>query len=158
MGHGRKCTVCKSPNRDLVDAALLEGASIESVVDASGLSFGSVQRHAKSHLPAALVEAVKTEQAAAAAVRAETLLESLRRLWAKAEDLLAQAESAGEYRTALAGVREARATLEVIGRITREIGPPVEVNGTAVDHSRLPTEKLRELDKIAEMACAPTLQ
>jgi len=156
---GRPCTVCASKDRDLVDAALLEGASVDTIAGCTGLARTSLQRHAKAHLPAALVEAAKAAEAAGVAVRTETLLDSLRRLWVKAEDLLAQAESAGEYRTALAGVREARATLEVIGRITREIGPQVEVVvNTGVDHSRLPTEKLRELEKIAELACVPTLQ
>jgi hypothetical protein len=155
---GRRCTVCAHEARADIDAALLEGTSEDEIAGCTGLARTSLQRHAKNHLPQALIDAVAAQDAQEKAVRAETLLESLRRLWAKAEDLLAQAESAGEYRTALAGVREARATLEVIGRVTREIGPPVEVNVTAVDHSRLPTEKLRELDKIAEMACTPTLQ
>jgi len=58
---------------------------------------------------------------AAAVVRGDDLLGTARELQAKTLALLARAEAAGDLRTALAAVREARGNLELLGRLAGQL-------------------------------------
>ena len=59
-----------------------------------------------------------------------TLVEALRHLIRRAEALLGAAEAAGNTSAGLAGVRELRATLELLGRATGELSdrPALVIN------------------------------
>jgi hypothetical protein len=74
-------------------------------------------RHYDDHLPARLAKAKEAEDVA----QADDLLAQVRALRSKSMALLLKAERAGDIRTALAGVREARATLELLLEIERRI-------------------------------------
>ncbi len=77
----------------------------------------SVTRHRASHLPAALAKA----QAAQEVTQADDLLGQLGSLKARALAILDKAEAAGDLRTALAGVREARGCLELLAEVEGEL-------------------------------------
>ncbi len=83
-----------------------------------------MQRHKDEHLAATLTksEAVKEE------ARADDLVEQLNQLRGKAIALLLAAERAGDLRTALAGVREARATIELLLEVEERIDRRPVVN------------------------------
>ena len=52
---------------------------------------------------------------------ADSLLDQLQCLQRKALDILAGAEKAGDLRTALMALREARGTMELVGKVTGEL-------------------------------------
>ena len=120
--RGRRCTVCARPpeERDAIDAALVAGeADTRISAKFRGISGDAVRRHRESHLPATLAVA----QQAAEVARADSLLEQVRTLHSRALVILDQAERAGDLRTALGGIREARGCLELLGRLEGELEP-----------------------------------
>jgi len=56
------------------------------------------------------------------------LLDQVNKLKGKAVSLLLKAEAAGDYRTALAGIREARACLELLLEVEGELNRAPQVN------------------------------
>ncbi len=113
----RACTICIHPDRKRIDAALIEGVPNRRIAAQWGLSETSVRRHADSHLPASLAQGKRADDAASA----DTLLDRLEELRSRAMRLLDQAEAAGDYRTALSGIREARGCLETLAEVQGEL-------------------------------------
>jgi hypothetical protein len=70
--------------------------------------------------------------------QADDLLSQLKQLNAKARELAAKAESAGDYRTALMAVRELTRLLELTGRITGELDERAHHNEL---HGHLPPDR-----------------
>src|SRR5262249_44706212 len=120
----RVCTVCAHQSRQEIDAALTTGAPYRRIAPQYGLTERSVRRHAADHIPAMLAQAAQAK----VVTQAGDLLTQVQTLQAKALDLLAKAEAAGDYRTALAGVREARGTLELLARLRGELDERAVVN------------------------------
>lgn len=118
------CSVCTSEHRDSVDKALLTGASTRAVAGQFGLGRNAMARHRAAHVVERLARAEQVAEVASAT----NLLTELRALRSKAISLLLKAEKDGDYRTALAGVREARATLELLGELQGEIDRKPVVN------------------------------
>jgi predicted ABC-type transport system involved in lysophospholipase L1 biosynthesis ATPase subunit len=81
-----------------------------------------VRRHRAAHLPATLQQA----HAAAEVTRADGLLEEIGELQRRLRAYESQAASAGDLRVALLALREARATLALIARMTGQLdaAPP----------------------------------
>ncbi len=113
----RTCTVCSHPSRPAIDKALVGGAAFRHIASQFGTSTTALQRHKADHLPAAVATAHEAESGA----RADDLLEQLQALRNKAMALLLKAEAAGDYRTALAGIREARACIETLLEVEGEL-------------------------------------
>jgi hypothetical protein len=113
------CTVCRHPDRRQVDAWLIDHLPFRTIVDRTALSKGALIRHYDDHLPETLAQA----KAAAEVARADDLLTQVKALRGKAIQLLQRAEANGDYRTALAGIREARGCIELLleveGRLDR---------------------------------------
>jgi transposase-like protein len=120
----RRCTVCDCPERHGIDEALVTGAPYRSVAKRFGLSESSVYRHKTEHLPAHLLRAKGVEEAA----RADNLLEQVRHLQTRALDILDRAEEAGDLRTALAAISQARGNLELLGKLAGELDERPVVN------------------------------
>jgi len=113
----RRCTVCDHAARVAIDGALVSTDSYRHIAARHGVSTTALQRHKADHLPAALSKAKAATQVA----NADDLLTQLGALRSKALGLLMKAEQAGDYRTALAGVREARSCIEVMARMMGEL-------------------------------------
>jgi hypothetical protein len=113
----RTCTVCVHGDRPAVDQALVNHRPYRNIAAQFRLSTSALVRHHDDHLPEALTKA----KAAADVAQADDLLAQLRALRSKAMALLLKAEQAGDIRTALAGVREARATLELLLELSQRI-------------------------------------
>jgi hypothetical protein len=122
----RRCTGCDHPERHSIDEALISGAPYRSVAKRFGLSESSVYRHKTEHLPAQLLKAREAEEAA----RADDLLEQVRSLQAHALAILERAEEAGDLRTALAAISQARGNLELLGKLAGELDERPVVNLT----------------------------
>jgi hypothetical protein len=120
----RRCTVCDHPERPGINEALVTGAPYRSVAKRFGLSESAVYRHKTEHLPAHLLKAREVEEVA----QADDLLEQVRYLQGHALDILECAEKAGDLRTALAAISQARGNLELLGKLAGELDERPVVN------------------------------
>ena len=120
----RPCTICRHPQRDQIDAALIAGDSYRALAERFSLSTTALSRHSQAHLPAILAQA----QQAADVARGDTLLDQARDLQAKALGILQKAEDANDLRLALVAIREARGTLELLARLQGELQETTTVN------------------------------
>jgi transposase-like protein len=120
----RRCTVCDHSERHGIDEALVPGAPYRSVAKRFGLSESAVYRHKTEHLPAHLLKAKEVEEVA----QADDLLQQVRNLQAHALDILERAEKAGDLRTALAAISQARGNLELLGKLAGELDERPVVN------------------------------
>jgi transposase-like protein len=125
----RRCTVCDDLERQSIDEALVSGAPYRSVAKRFELSESAVYRHKSEHLPAQLLKAREVEETA----RADDLLDQVRNLHTHALDILGRAEKAGDLRTALAAISQARGNLELLGKLAGELDerPVVNLNISA---------------------------
>lgn len=113
----RTCTVCSHPAREAIDEALVEGVAFPALAAKYGVSKDALSRHKAKHLPAKLVMARAAEDVA----QADSLLDQVRDLQARAHRILDKAEGAGDLRTALGAIREVRGNLELLARLLGEL-------------------------------------
>jgi len=137
----RRCTVCMHPQRADIDKALIGNDMFRNISLKYGISIGSLQRHKKNHLMGQLAEVQRARDAALHQIGAEyaeqvkkdviiasDLLDQIQELRYRAVSLLNQAELSGDFRTALAGIREARECIELMSKIIGQLdeSPKVE--------------------------------
>jgi hypothetical protein len=120
----RRCTVCDHPQRQAIDEILVTGAPYRSVAKRFDLSESSVYRHKTEHLPAHLLKAREVEEVA----HADDLLVQVRDLQRHALGILERAEKAGDLKTALAAISQARGNLELLGKLAGELDERPVVN------------------------------
>lgn len=112
----RKCSVCSHPEVDAINEALISGVSYRRIATQYGLTEASVRRHKSAHLPAALVKASEASQVASA----DDLLSQIKALQAKALAILDR-NLGKDDKIALSAIKEARANLELIGKLLGEL-------------------------------------
>jgi hypothetical protein len=120
----RSCTICTHPEREAIDEALVGGIAFPALVAEYRVSKDSLSRHKANHLPAKLVMAQAAEEVA----QADTLLGQVRDLQGRALTILGRAEEAGDLRTALGAIREARGNLELLAKLLGELDERPVVN------------------------------
>ncbi len=120
----RVCTICNHTERAAINAALLDGTPYRHIAARYGTSTGALQRHKEEHLPVALVQAKEAEDIA----EADDLLGQVRALQGRAMTILDKAEAAGDLRTALTAIREARGNLELLARLLGELQEGATIN------------------------------
>ncbi len=120
----RACTVCSHERREEIDRALVGGSPNLSLSSLFGVSEAALRRHKANHLPAHLAQAEKAREVA----RADDLLEEVRDLQSRARAILDKAEGAGELRTALGAIREARGNLELLAKLLGELDEKPQIN------------------------------
>jgi transposase-like protein len=120
----RRCSVCDHPERQKVDEALVTGAPYRSIAKRFALSDSAMYRHKAEHLPARLAKA----REAAEVAQADDLLAQVRDLQDRALAILDRAERAGEFRTALSAIREARGNLELLAKLLGDLDERPQVN------------------------------
>jgi len=116
--------ICTHPQRDEIDRALVSGQALRTIADHYPVSKTSLIRHKQSHIPQTLTESVKVEEIA----RADSLLEEVCDLQAKALDILEQAEVNGDFHTAVYAIREARGSLELLAKLVGKLDKRPTVN------------------------------
>ena len=123
---GRVCTICTHKKRfDIEELLATRQASYRNVAQRFGVSLDAVGRHVRSgHIGALLALAADAELAA----QADTLLDRIEALHRRTLAILEAAEDTDEHRTALAAIREARANLELIGEVTKELDQAGTIN------------------------------
>jgi len=121
----RRCTVCAHPEVEAIDLALVAGEPYRRVANRyESLSQAAMQRHEENHLPATLTKAKEIREIS----RADDLLASVRSLQERALSILGKAEEAGELRTALSAIREARSNLELLAKLLGGLDERTVVN------------------------------
>lgn len=156
----RKCTVCTHPELEAINAALVNNVSFRRIASQFSLVETSVRRHKADHLPGHLTQAVQAEQV----THADDLLSQVRDLQAKALNILAKAEKAGELRTALQAIAQARQNLELLANLLGKLQQTPTVNITlSAEWIELRTVILQALEpfpeariKLAEVLSAGT--
>ncbi len=109
----------------MIDRALVRGESMRGIVARySTVGRMSLQRHRKQHLPELLSKAYAAEEAA----RADALLTEIRGLQVRTLLMLQEAERAGDLRTALAAVREARNNIALLAEMRGELDRRPTIN------------------------------
>jgi hypothetical protein len=120
----RSCTVCTHEARKEIDRALVAGEPFRNIAERFGTSAAALHRHKADHLPVKLTKAREAEEVA----QADDLLSQVRDLQARALAILDKAEAAGELRTALSAIREARGNLELLAKLLGELDERPQVN------------------------------
>jgi hypothetical protein len=121
---GRPCTVCTHPDAPAINQALVNRRPFRNTAQQFGVSVWAVLRHHDDHLPETLAQAKAAEETA----QADDLLEQVRALRSKALALLLKAEKDGDIKTALSGIREARACIELLAEMMQRIDRRPTVN------------------------------
>lgn len=120
----RVCTISTHSERAAIDAALLDNTPLRDIAGRYGVSKSALARYRNDRLPAALAKAHEAGEVA----HADDLLQQVRQLRGKAISILLAAEKAGDLRTALMGVREARACVELLAEMEGELNRAPQVN------------------------------
>src|SRR5689334_8345925 len=124
----RACTICAHPERNAMDTAIIRGEPNRRIATRCVVSEAAIRRHhTAGHITAAIARAAEASEA----TRGEDLLNQVRSLADHALGILQAAEADGDRRHALGAIREARACLELLGRVAGELGPDVNVQVTA---------------------------
>ncbi len=123
---GRDCKVCAHEDKNIIDQRLISGTPTRTIADEFGIGRESVNRHKKNHLPVELLKSKKLAEISAA----DELIERVEGLFNKALLLLDKAEADGKYSAAASAIKEARSSLELIGKISGELKSGTVVNLT----------------------------
>lgn len=155
----RPCTVCTHPDLEAINTALLEGSdSLRVIAERFGLSQTSCQRHKKTHIPTQMAKVIAAQESKEVA-HAGSLFDQVEELRRKSLELLDKAERAGDFRTALSGVREARACIELLLEVQGELerGTSVHVHsGQVLQLQQVVVEALKPFPE-ARIAAAKAL-
>ncbi len=121
-----RCTVCQHPDIDQINQRLVAGGTARKLADEFGLNYGAIQNHRKKHLPKLLVkaQAVKDQNAA------DELLSQVRDIYERALNIMERADSDQKYQPAVSALKEARNSLELIGKLIGQLKTGTEVNIT----------------------------
>ena len=114
---GQTCTVCRNEARETVDQAFVAGEPLRNIAERTGLSTTALHRHKTDHLSATLVKASVAQDEA----HGSRLLEQVKGLVDEAMASIERSKEAGKEKDVLGGIREARHSLELTGRITGEL-------------------------------------
>lgn len=120
----RTCTVCRHPERAIIDGALVAAEPFRVVARRTGLSDTALFRHKTNHIPLTLRIATQAVEVA----RADDLLGQVHDLRERAVTLLETAEDAGNLRVALQGIREVRSCIELLARLAGELDARAQRN------------------------------
>ncbi len=145
----RRCTVCAHPQREEIERAIARGESYRTIAYQYSVSHVAIIRHVRAHLPQQVQAAVQAE----AVERGASVLSQVRRLNAKALQLLEEAANNRRYSGAAAFLKEARELLTLEARLLGELDAQnrVEVH-THLDVRTLAVRIARELEDEPELA------
>ena len=150
--RGRPCTVCQHPKRDEIDKRLAIDSNFAGISrDFAGISEDALKRHKEKHLTGALAKAENIKEV----VKADALLEDVKSLRKKALGILESAEKAGDLKTALLGIREARSCMELLAKVEGQLKDTPQINFTlSAEWIELRTIMLTALDPFPEAKLA----
>ena len=116
----RTCTVCNHRDREEIDSALLGGEAFRNLAKRFATSPTALFRHKRQHIPLALARANEDRESA----HGNSLLDQVQQLQVRAMSILDKAEQAGDLRTALAAIGQAKGVLSLRAQVTPAEEPP----------------------------------
>jgi len=122
-GSGRPCSICGHPQRAEIERELLGGTSFRKVAARYETTPQSLIRHRNAHMSRSIVAAAQHEAREVEQAHDASLLDQVRDLSRRALEMMAEARSAGDLRTALSGVSAATKLLELQGKFLGQIAP-----------------------------------
>ena len=114
----RKCSICAHKERDSINRLLVNSESFRNIAKRYGVSTAALLRHNQGHIHDLLRKAKEATEI----TRGENLLEEIKGLRNEAKRISAKAERAGDFRAALAGVRELTRIVELLARLHGALG------------------------------------
>ncbi len=120
----RTCTICSHNQAHVINVALVAREPYRDIARRYGVSKDALKRHSQEHIPKLLVQAKQAVEAS----QADDLVRQVKGLQAKTIQLLNDAEAAGELRTAIAAIREARGNVELLAKLRQIIDERPQVN------------------------------
>ena len=125
---GRQCTVCAHNDIEEINRLLLCSDSYRDIARQFALSKDALSRHKESHIPELLSKSADLKAEVESTQGNQTLAE-VRELKVTALEILAVAQGAGDLKTALMGIREARSCLELCMKAEGQIkdGPQITI-------------------------------
>jgi hypothetical protein len=115
----RRCSVGTSPAREAVERDLLTGRPVSRIAADTGLAATSIRRHRDRHLGPKLAEALARRET----IDADKLLDWLTGLHDKTLLGIARTEAKADWGAMRGFIREARANIELLGRLAGIIDP-----------------------------------
>lgn len=109
----RTCTICRHPDRALIDDALLAGTPYRAVAGRYHVSKSALERHKAEHLPRHLSQA----RGAAEVVQADSLLGRLQELNSETRAILSEAKDGGNNELALKAIARVEKQLELEAKL-----------------------------------------
>jgi hypothetical protein len=149
----RTCTICSHARLSEINNALVKNEAYRRVSKRFGASASAMYRHQQEHLPAsrsALVEDNAPELALDS-----TLLAKITRLEAEARRLGKKAEDAGDFRGAMAAVRELVRIVELLGKLQGEITEPGAMTVNVVYVTPPPVDSSKRIRSVVVDVEAP---
>lgn len=121
----RKCSVCIHEKRREIEKGLLSGTTLRHLSASFGMSATSLFRHAKSHIPVALVKAKQVVEE----IKAETLFDRLREINSEARAILEEARAGGskDNDLALKAIARIEKQLELEARLLGELDESTKI-------------------------------
>ncbi len=125
---GRTCTVCNHKDLEEINKLLLSGEPYRTIADQYDLSKTALIRHKESHISELLSKSTDLK-AEVESIQGNQTLSEVRALKARALEILAEAQGAGDLKTALMGIREARSWIELCMKAEGQIkeGPQITI-------------------------------
>ena len=120
----RTCTVCAHDEAHAINVALVAREPYRDIARRYGVGKDALKRHSGEHIPELLVKAKQAVDSA----DADDLIRQVKSLQGKTLSLLLEAEKAGDLRTALAGIREARGNVELLAKLRQIIDDRPQLN------------------------------
>jgi hypothetical protein len=114
------CRACVDPRRDWIDAQLVAGATLRSLVTATGLSLGGLSRH-RAHLKQLLASTLEKRSESENEEHGASLLSRVESLVAEGQDICAKAKAAGKFAAASNALNSVARSLELIGKLSGEL-------------------------------------
>lgn len=118
------CKCCAHENRDILDAALIQGIPKRRISTQFGMSEGSVRRHAKNHLMSTLAASSKAYEM----TQGEILLHKIEALEYDAQFIKRELLDKEDHIGALRAIRELVRILELLARLKGELIEIQQVN------------------------------
>ena len=114
----RTCLACSSSVREAIDKALVAGEPLRNIAKRVSISPAALVRH-KSHVAGALVKAQERREEKLG----DTIFDEMKRVLAKAWELLGKMEAEGDHRGSIVALREVRECLGSLnGLVTKAEG------------------------------------
>jgi hypothetical protein len=132
MNRRGSCLVCDSQHLRAITEDLMKRVPYRTIGARYGIAHAVVDRHVRKHvtravklLMAAERESLAVQTVADADAVVRPVLSQLRELHIRTLSILERAEVEKDRLVALGAIREARKNLELLGRLTGELGPSV---------------------------------